>query len=155
MALLAGGGYAEQAVVRRRLGHARADGAVGRGGGAFPEVFLTAFLNIFMLGAAPDGGSVLVHGGGSGVGTAAITLCREAGLRIIVTAGSAEKCAALPRRTAPTPRSTIATATSRRRCARRPDDKGVDVVLDCIGGALPREQPRRARDRTAGWSSSA
>ena len=45
-----------------------------------------------MLGAPPPGGSVLVHGGGSGVGTAAISLCREAGLRILVTAGSAEKC---------------------------------------------------------------
>ena len=79
MALLAGGGYAEEAVVDAgavmRVPAALSD----EEGGAFAEVFLTAFLNIFMLGAVPDGGSVLVHGGGSGVGTAAITLCREAG----------------------------------------------------------------------------
>jgi len=56
------------------------------------KVFLTAFLNIFMLGQPPAGGNVLVHGGGSGVGTAAISLCREAGLRVLVTAGSEEKC---------------------------------------------------------------
>ena len=60
--------------------------------GGFPEVFLTAFLNIFLLGRPPAKGSVLVHGGGSGVGTAAISLCREAGLKVIVTAGSEEKC---------------------------------------------------------------
>lgn len=92
MALLAGGGYAEEAVVDAgsvlRVPAALSDEQAG----AFPEVFLTAFLNIFLLGEVPDGGSVLVHGGGSGVGTAAISLCREAGARIIVTAGSAEKC---------------------------------------------------------------
>lgn len=92
MALLAGGGYAEEAVVDAgsvlRVPAALSDDEAG----AFPEVFLTAFLNLFMLGGVPDGGSVLVHGGGSGVGTAAISLCREAGIRIVVTAGSVEKC---------------------------------------------------------------
>ncbi len=93
MALLAGGGYAEEAVVDAgsvlRVPAALSDEEAG----AFPEVFLTAFLNIFLLGEVPEGGSVLVHGGGSGVGTAAISLCREAGVRILVTAGSDEKCA--------------------------------------------------------------
>ena len=132
MALLAGGGYAEEAVVDAgavmRVPAALSD----EEGGAFAEVFLTAFLNLFMLGAVPDGGSVLVHGGGSGVGTAAITLCREAGVRIIVTAGSAEKCARCLAHGADVainyrdgdfaPAVRAATA-----------DKGVDVVLDAIG----------------------
>jgi NADPH:quinone reductase-like Zn-dependent oxidoreductase len=61
--------------------------------GAFPEVFLTAFLNVFMLGVARRGETLLVHGGGSGVGTAATTLGKLAGLRVVVTAGSADKCA--------------------------------------------------------------
>jgi len=132
MALLAGGGYAEQAVVDAgsvmRVPKALSD----EEGGAFPEVFLTAFLNIFMLGAVPDGGSVLVHGGGSGVGTAAITLCREAGIRIIVTAGSPEKCARCLAHGADVAINyrdgdfapAVRAAT---------DDKGVDVVLDAIG----------------------
>lgn len=92
MALLAGGGYAEEVVVH--AGSAMRVPAVlsDAEAGALPEVFLTAFLNIFLLGEPPDGGSVLVHGGGSGVGTAAISLCKAAGLRVIVTAGSAEKC---------------------------------------------------------------
>jgi putative PIG3 family NAD(P)H quinone oxidoreductase len=92
MALLAGGGYAAEAVVHAgsvmRVPAALSDAEAG----AVPEVFLTAFLNIFMLGEPPAGGSVLVHGGGSGVGTAAISLCKAAGLRVLVTAGSAEKC---------------------------------------------------------------
>ena len=132
MALLAGGGYAEEVVVDAgavmRVPAALSD----EEGGAFAEVFLTAFLNIFMLGAVPDGGSVLVHGGGSGVGTAAITLCREAGVRIIVTAGSAEKCARCRAHGADVAINyrdgdfapAVRAATN---------DKGVDVVLDAIG----------------------
>ena len=132
MALLAGGGYAEEAVVDAgavlRVPAALSD----EEGGAFAEVFLTAFLNIFMLGAVPDGGSVLVHGGGSGVGTAAITLCREAGVRIIVTAGSTEKCARCLAHGADVAINyrdgdfapAVRAATN---------DKGVDVVLDAIG----------------------
>ena len=92
MALLPGGGYAEEAVVHAgsvmRVPAVLSDAEAG----ALPEVFLTAFLNIFMLGEVAAGGSVLVHGGGSGVGTAAISLCRAAGVKILVTAGSAEKC---------------------------------------------------------------
>jgi NADPH:quinone reductase-like Zn-dependent oxidoreductase len=58
-----------------------------------PEVFLTAFSNIFMLARAKRGESILIHGGGSGVGTAATTLCKLSDMRVVVTAGSDEKCA--------------------------------------------------------------
>jgi NADPH:quinone reductase-like Zn-dependent oxidoreductase len=101
--------------------------------GALPEVYLTAFSNLFLLGGVRTGGAALVHGGGSGVGTAAIQLLREAGVRCIVTAGSDEKCrrcrdlgadVALNYRAgdfAPAVREAT-------------DGRGVDVVLDCIGG---------------------
>ncbi len=92
MALLPGGGYAEEAVAHVGAAMRVPAGLSDQEAGAFPEVFLTAFLNIFMLGELPAGGSVLVHGGGSGIGTAAISLCKAAGSRIVVTAGSAEKC---------------------------------------------------------------
>jgi putative PIG3 family NAD(P)H quinone oxidoreductase len=92
MALLSGGGYAEEVVVPAGSAMHVPAALSDDDAAALPEVFLTAFLNIFMLGSPPQRGSVLVHGGGSGVGTAAISLCREAGLRILVTAGSAEKC---------------------------------------------------------------
>jgi putative PIG3 family NAD(P)H quinone oxidoreductase len=133
MALLAGGGYAELATVDAGSAMPVPEGFSDEEAGAFPEVFLTSFLNVFQIGAPPAGGSVLVHGGGSGVGTATISLCREAGLRVIVTAGSAEKCrrclehgadAAIDYRAgdfAPA----VLEAT---------DGRGAEVVLDSIGG---------------------
>jgi len=133
MALLAGGGYAEEAVVHAGSAMHVPAALSDEEAGALPEVFLTAFLNIFLLGEAMRGSSVLVHGGGSGVGTAAISLCREAGARVLVTAGSAEKCqrcldhgadVAINYRDGDfAPAVCEATA-----------GKGVDVVLDSIGG---------------------
>jgi len=92
MALLPGGGYAEEAVVHHGSVMRVPDALSDDEAGATPEVFLTAFLNVFMLARAKAGETLLVHGGGSGVGTAATTLAKLAGLRVIVTAGSKEKC---------------------------------------------------------------
>src|SRR5467141_2244276 len=72
MALMAGGGYAELASVDSGSAMKIPAALSDEEGAAFPEVFLTAFLNIFMLAEAKAGESVLVHGGGSGVGTASI-----------------------------------------------------------------------------------
>jgi putative PIG3 family NAD(P)H quinone oxidoreductase len=94
MALLPGGGYAEEAVVHHGAVLPVPPDMRDEEAGAFPEVFLTAFSNVFMagLGALRPGEAVLVHGGGGGVGTAAIGLLKEAGHPCYVTAGSAEKC---------------------------------------------------------------
>jgi NADPH:quinone reductase-like Zn-dependent oxidoreductase len=89
MALLAGGGYAEEVVVDAGCALPVPDALSLEAAGAVSEVFLTAFLNLFQLGALPADGAALVHGGGSGVGTAAIQLVKEAGGRIAVTAGAA------------------------------------------------------------------
>jgi NADPH:quinone reductase-like Zn-dependent oxidoreductase len=87
-----------------------------------------------VLGALPDGGSALVHGGGSGVGTAAIQLLREAGARVYVTAGSPEKCTRCVELGA-----TAAIDYKQEDFAARVREltsgRGVDVVLDCIGGS--------------------
>jgi tumor protein p53-inducible protein 3 len=93
MALLAGGGYAEEVVVDAGSAMHVPDALTDGEAAAIPEVFLTAFSNIFMLARAKRGESILIHGGGSGVGTAATTLCKLAGMRVFVTAGSPEKCA--------------------------------------------------------------
>jgi putative PIG3 family NAD(P)H quinone oxidoreductase len=93
MALLPGGGYAEDVVVDAGSAMHIPDALVFEQAGAIPEVFLTAFSNIFMLARARRGESILIHGGGSGVGTAATTLCKLAGLRVLITAGSPKKCA--------------------------------------------------------------
>ncbi|MGZ5445856.1 MAG: NAD(P)H-quinone oxidoreductase [Thermoanaerobaculia bacterium] len=92
MALLAGGGYAEEVVVDAGSAMRVPDALSDEEAAAIPEVFLTAFLNLFLLARLRDGETVLIHGGGSGVGTAATTLAKLAGARVIVTAGSREKC---------------------------------------------------------------
>ena len=93
-ALLPGGGYAERATAHAGslLPVPPTMSLIDAGG--LPEVFLTCSLNLFQLGRAEQGDWVLVHGGGSGIGTAAIQLLKHVGARTIVTAGSAEKCAA-------------------------------------------------------------
>ncbi|HEV2721889.1 MAG TPA: NAD(P)H-quinone oxidoreductase, partial [Thermoanaerobaculia bacterium] len=92
MALLAGGGYAEEVVVDAGSAMHVPPVLSWEEAGAMSEVFLTAFLNVFKLAQAKRGETLLVHGGGSGVGTAATTLAKLAGLHVAVTAGSREKC---------------------------------------------------------------
>jgi len=132
MALLAGGGYAEQVVVDAGSALPVPAALSVDEAAALPEVFLTVFLNVFQLGALPDGGAALVHGGGSGIGTAAIQLVRAAGGQIVVTAGSEEKCQrclALGADVAVNYREDDFAAAVREATQGR----GVDVVLDSIG----------------------
>jgi putative PIG3 family NAD(P)H quinone oxidoreductase len=134
MALLAGGGYAEKVAVH--FGSAmRVPAAVtDEQAAAIPEVFLTVFLNLFMLSEVKPGDSVLVHGGGSGIGTAAITLLRLAGARSIVTAGTDSKCeqclrfgadVAINYNSGPFAQKVIEATGGR----------GADIILDSIGAA--------------------
>ncbi len=92
MALLPGGGYAERVTVHAGSVLPVPENLSFVDAAAVPEVFLTAYLNLFELGRLPAGGWALVHGGGSGVGTASIQLLKRAGARVIVTAGTPEKC---------------------------------------------------------------
>lgn len=93
MALLPGGGYAEEAVVHAGSVMPVPAALSDEEAAAIPEVFLTAYLNIFELARAKPGEVVLIHGGSSGVGTAGTTLAKLAKLRVIVTAGSESRCA--------------------------------------------------------------
>ena len=140
MALLAGGGYAEEVVVHAgsamRVPEALSDAEAA----AIPEVFLTAFLNIFLLARAREGETVLIHGGGSGVGTAATTLCELAGMRVIVTAGSDEKCARCLEHGADV-------AINYRREDFVEKARGANVILDHVGARyLPRDLDAIAAD---------
>jgi putative PIG3 family NAD(P)H quinone oxidoreductase len=134
MALLAGGGYAEEVSVHHGSVIPVPDAMTDEEAGGFPEAFLTAFSNLFMpgLGALAAGETALVHGGGGGVGTAAIALLREEGHRCHVTVGSADKaarCVALGATAAIDYRSEDFAA----RIAELTDGRGVDVILDHIG----------------------
>jgi putative PIG3 family NAD(P)H quinone oxidoreductase len=126
MALLAGGGYAEQVVVHAGSAMHVPDALSDEEAAVMPETFLTAFLNIFLLAVARRGETLLVHGGGSGVGTAATTLGKLAGMRVVVTAGSAAKCARCMQHGADE-----AIDYHRDDFTRRVRD--VDVVLDHVG----------------------
>ncbi|HBI03193.1 MAG TPA: NADPH:quinone oxidoreductase [Paenibacillaceae bacterium] len=90
-ALLPGGGYAQQVTIPAGMAIPIPDHFSFEEAAAIPEVFLTAYLNLFFLGKLQQGQTVLIHAGASGVGTAAIQLVREVGATSIVTAGSAEK----------------------------------------------------------------
>lgn len=126
MALLAGGGYAGEVVVDAGSAMHVPDALTDEEAAAIPEVFLTAFSNIFMLARAKRGESILIHGGGSGVGTAATTLCKLNDMRVIVTAGSDEKCAQCVRHGADA-------AINYRTEDFVEKAKEVDIVLDHIG----------------------
>ena len=132
-ALLPGGGYAERVTVpagmllRLPAGWSFAQGA------AVPEVWYTAFINLFDEGALKAGETALIHAGASGVGTAAIQLAVDAGALALATAGSAEKvarCRELGAELAVNYKEAdfvaeIMAAT---------DGAGVDVILDPVGG---------------------
>jgi putative PIG3 family NAD(P)H quinone oxidoreductase len=133
MALLAGGGYATEAVTASVCVMRTPDALTDLEAAAVPEVFITAFLNLFLIGQLEPGATALVHGGSGGVGTAAIQLAKSAGARILITAGSEDRCDAC--------RELGADAAFNYReddflasALDATDGYGVDVVLDCIGG---------------------
>jgi putative PIG3 family NAD(P)H quinone oxidoreductase len=134
MALIPGGGYAEKAVAHYGSAMKIPAALSFEEAAGIPEVFLTVFLNFFMLAGIKPGETALIHGGGSGIGTASILLLKEAGVRVIVTAGSDEKCdqcrklgadVAINYKRGPFAPE-VRTAT---------EGRGVDAILDSIGGA--------------------
>jgi putative PIG3 family NAD(P)H quinone oxidoreductase len=92
-ALLSGGGMAEEVVVD--AGHALPvpEGLSLSQAAALPEVYATAWLNLYQLAGLRPGESVLVHAGASGVGSAAIQLCKAFGNPCWVSVGSPERLA--------------------------------------------------------------
>ena len=90
-ALLTGGGYAERVAVPAGQLLPVPAGVSLEDAAALPEVACTVWSNVFMTANIQPGEVLLVHGGGSGIGTMAIQLGREVGARVAVTAGSPEK----------------------------------------------------------------
>jgi len=132
MALLPGGGYAEEAVVDAGSLMPIPEGLSFTEAAALPEVMLTVYRNVWQLGELPAGGAVLVHGGGSGIGTATIQLVNAWKGTVVVTAGSAEKCRQcleLGAHAAANYNEDDFVAVAREATGGR----GVDVVLDSIG----------------------
>ncbi|EUB85906.1 MULTISPECIES: zinc-binding dehydrogenase [unclassified Pseudomonas] len=92
-ALLAGGGMAEEVVVDGRHVLPVPEGVSLIEAAALPEVYATVWLNVFQLAALKPGEKVLLHAGASGIGSAAIQLCKAFGNPSWVSVGSAERLA--------------------------------------------------------------
>jgi putative PIG3 family NAD(P)H quinone oxidoreductase len=91
-ALVAGGGYAEYVNVPAVQCLPIPEGLSMDEAGALPETFFTVYYNVFMRAGLRSGETLLVHGGSSGIGTTAIMLGKAFGARVIVTAGTPDKC---------------------------------------------------------------
>lgn len=133
LALVAGGGYAEFCAVPAPQCLPVPRGLDLVAAAAIPETFFTVWTNLFERARLSAGETVLVHGGTSGIGTAAIQLAKAFGARIIATAGSPEKCAASERLGAERGidyRTEDFVTIARELTSGR----GVDVVLDIVGG---------------------
>ncbi|AQS42331.1 MAG: NAD(P)H quinone oxidoreductase, PIG3 family [Candidatus Tokpelaia hoelldobleri] len=133
MALIAGGGYAEYAVVDERNALPIPAGMDDIHAAAVPETFFTVWDNVFRRGGLKKGETLLVHGGSSGIGTTAIQLAKAFGAAVIITAGSAEKCQACEKLGADLAvnyreQDFVEAVNSFTR------GKGVDVILDMVGG---------------------
>jgi NADPH:quinone reductase len=89
--LTEGGGYAEYCVVPASQLLPQPAGLTAVQAAAIPETFFTVWANLFMMGCAREGEAVLVHGGTSGIGSTALMLAREFGLKAISTDGGSEK----------------------------------------------------------------
>lgn len=145
-ALLAGGGYAEYCAVHEAHCLPVPKGVSLTEAAALPEVYFTVWTNVFERGQLKAGETLLIHGGSSGIGTAAIQLASALGARVFVTAGTDEKC------------RVCQTLGAERAINYNEEDfvlvtnaltegKGVDVIFDMVGGPyVQRNISAAARD---------
>jgi NADPH2:quinone reductase len=132
-ALLAGGGYAEYTTAPAVQCLPAPSQLALEEAAALPETFFTVWFNVFERARLRSGETLLVHGGSSGIGTSAILLGKAFGARLIVTAGTAAKCAACRELGADHAinyhEQDFVEAT-----LRATDGRGADVILDMVGG---------------------
>lgn len=134
MALLGGGGYAELARVPAAQAMPVPEGMSFAEASVIPEAFLTAWLNLFLLGRLSPGEVAVVHAAASGVGSAALQLCRGVAGTVLATASPGKHAACLElgathvlaRQDVP---SGLADAV------RRAAGRGADLIFDLVGGS--------------------
>lgn len=132
-ALVAGGGYGEYCTASVGAVLPLPDGVSIAEAAGLPEAYFTVWTNLMDSARLQPGETVLIHGGSSGIGTAAIQLCKALGHSVYATAGSTEKCTACERLGA-------ARAINYREedfvavVDQVTDGNGVDVILDMVGG---------------------
>jgi NADPH2:quinone reductase len=133
MALVVGGGYAQYCAAHESHALPVPRGLTLIEAAAIPETFFTVWHNAFERGRLTAGETLLVHGGSSGIGTAAIQLAKALGARVIATAGSESKCEACRRLGADASinykKEDFVAATKA-----ATGGNGADVILDMVGG---------------------
>ena len=133
-ALTPGGGYAEYCVAPALHCLPIPKGLSLREAAAIPENYFTVWSNVFERGGLKSGQQFLVHGGSSGIGLTAIQLAKEKGAIVYTTVGNEDKVEAVKK-------YGVAAAINYRtqdwvqEIARLTDKKGVDCILDMVGGA--------------------
>jgi NADPH2:quinone reductase len=133
-ALVGSGGYAEYALADASLCLPRPKPLSMEEAGGIPENYFTVYDNVFTRGRLKSGETFLVHGGSSGIGSTAIQLAKQFGATVIATAGSPDKCAFC--RTLGAAHAIDYRGQDFVEEVRKiTDKKGVDVILDMVGGA--------------------
>ena len=140
-ALVAGGGYAELCTAPIAQCLPAPKGLSDVEAASLPETFFTVWSNVFDRASLQKGETLLIQGGSSGIGVTAIQLAKAMGahwggppIRVIVTAGSDEKCAACLKLGADNAIN-YKTQDFKEEVKRLTDGKGVDVILDMVGGS--------------------
>lgn len=133
MALVPGGGYADYCLAHQDNALPVPTGLSMVEAGAIPETYFTVWTNVFDRGRLAAGETILIHGGSSGIGTTAIQLAKAFGARVMVTAGTDEKCArclalGADRAVNYTQEDFVAAAKD------FTGGQGVDLILDMVGG---------------------
>lgn len=134
-ALLGGGGYAEYANIKYDMLMPVPESCTMVEAAAIPEAFATAYLNLFIEGGAKVGDTLLITGGNSGLASVTIRMAKAFGLRVITTVRNAAKAEAIRDLGAD-----VIVDTSNERLAdvlnlQLEQGHGVDVAIDCLGGA--------------------
>jgi NADPH:quinone reductase len=145
-ALTHGGGYAEYCAVPEVQALPVPRGLTLVQAASLPETFFTVWANVYDRAKLAPGETLLVQGGSSGIGVTAIQMAAATGNRVFATAGSDEKCAACVRLGA-AEAFNYKTQDFEKEVLRATDGKGVNVILDMVGGDyVPKELKCLAED---------
>ena len=132
-ALVHGGGYASAAIARADHTLAVPDNLSLEQAAALPEALLTVWHNVFTLGRLTTGETLLIHGGGSGIGSIGIQMAKHRGARVLATAGGSDKC----QRVKTLGADWVVDYQSKELLTQFQDagyDGQIDVILDMAGG---------------------
>lgn len=127
-----GGGYAEYCVIPATQTLKMPKGLTFVQAAAIPETYFTVWANLFDLGQAKSGETVLIHGGASGIGTTALTLCKALGIKTFSTVGGSAKQQAIAALTHPI---NYKEQDFEEVISQETQGQGVDVILDIVGAS--------------------